>query len=168
MIYVDSSRCTACGVCVDACSDGAIRIEDGVAMIDQSLCTECEICLELCPERALLSVTDPSTERLPMAKPQVEHRVSQAETRVPAVMHPRLLPALSSVLAFVGREIVPRALTWLLDSWDRQQIKRNVSGDLSGSIRARGAERDTGLNSGMGTEAVARRRNRWRVRHRGS
>jgi len=42
VIYVDEERCTGCGLCVEACPTGAIRLVDGVAQVEQGLCRECE------------------------------------------------------------------------------------------------------------------------------
>jgi len=53
MVYVDSTRCTGCGYCVDACQQGAITIENNVARIQQETCTECVSCATVCPAGAI-------------------------------------------------------------------------------------------------------------------
>jgi NAD-dependent dihydropyrimidine dehydrogenase PreA subunit len=53
MFYVDSDRCTGCGTCASLCPQGAIRLQDGVAVIDQVLCRKCGDCTEVCPENAI-------------------------------------------------------------------------------------------------------------------
>jgi len=53
MFYVDSDKCTGCGVCVSLCPQGAISLQDGVAVIDQVLCRKCGDCVEVCPDNAI-------------------------------------------------------------------------------------------------------------------
>ena len=49
---VDASRCTGCGICVDACPDQAISIND-VAVVDHGSCVGCGVCVRECPNEAL-------------------------------------------------------------------------------------------------------------------
>ena len=74
MMYVDETRCTGCGECVEVCPTDAIRLERGMAVIDQAECTECEVCLGACPEGAILSVSEPVAEEagLPAVRPAPE------------------------------------------------------------------------------------------------
>lgn len=43
--------CLNCGLCVEACENGALRMIDGKIRCDPSICTECETmaCTEVCP-----------------------------------------------------------------------------------------------------------------------
>ncbi len=39
IIKIDQEKCNGCGLCVDACHEGAIRIIDGKAvLVDESYC----------------------------------------------------------------------------------------------------------------------------------
>jgi ferredoxin len=49
---VDASRCMGCGICIDACRDKAITVDD-VAAVDPRLCIGCGACVPECPNEAL-------------------------------------------------------------------------------------------------------------------
>lgn len=49
---VAAARCVSCGVCVDKCDFGAIRIE-AAAVIDPAKCAGCAGCIAVCPEGAI-------------------------------------------------------------------------------------------------------------------
>lgn len=55
-LRIDETRCTGCGLCVEACPTGAIRVMDGVAHIDPALCRGCEVCRTACPTGAIVTV----------------------------------------------------------------------------------------------------------------
>ncbi len=50
--YSITDRCTACGVCSDACPVEVIS-EGDIYSIDGSRCLECGSCAEICPEEAI-------------------------------------------------------------------------------------------------------------------
>lgn len=124
-VYVDVSRCTGCGACVEVCPTGAIRLMEGEtgkrAEIDSRACRGCEACVEACPEEAIMSEVEPAIEgelvqvgaKLVPLEPQ--HR----EVRAIRPMS-QALTWLGAALVFAGREIVPRVAVSLLDAWDRR------------------------------------------------
>lgn len=56
MIFIDEDRCSGCGVCLEACPEGAIVFRDSAAAIERHLCTGCADCLPVCPEAAIYEV----------------------------------------------------------------------------------------------------------------
>ena len=50
---IDSSRCTGCGECVEACPFKALSILDEKVRRDEDKCMSCNHCLYLCPQEAL-------------------------------------------------------------------------------------------------------------------
>ena len=55
-VWIDVTRCTGCGACVEVCPVGAIALVDGKARVDEKLCTGCRACMDACPEGAIQPV----------------------------------------------------------------------------------------------------------------
>jgi MinD superfamily P-loop ATPase len=60
---IDLDACTLCGVCVDYCRFGALRLLDG-GMLDVNTvsCEGCGVCVDCCPEQAVTLVPSPGSE----------------------------------------------------------------------------------------------------------
>ena len=46
--------CIACGMCVKACENDAIKLENNVAIIDPNKCTNCGKCKDACKRKAII------------------------------------------------------------------------------------------------------------------
>jgi len=54
MPWVNQEMCESCGVCVEECPVGAIRLDsDDVASIDEAACVRCGRCHDVCPHDAV-------------------------------------------------------------------------------------------------------------------
>lgn len=57
IVSIDQERCNGCGLCVPACAEGAIRIENGKAVLSaDNLCDGLGACLGECPQDAILII----------------------------------------------------------------------------------------------------------------
>jgi len=125
VVFIDETRCTGCGLCMDVCPTGAIRLVNGIARISQSLCQECEICLSTCPTSAILSMTEPADgdKPVPIGPPTralvPPRSVPLQQTTPIRRFSAGVLPYLGNALDFVGREVIPR-LTTLWESRAQQ------------------------------------------------
>lgn len=139
-VRVDAARCQGCGACLDVCPEGAISLVGERAVIDAGLCTGCQVCISECSEAAIYIVVDAdATERADLS--QLQRSPMQGEiTTTELPRGPGLLarvlrsPTVAGIAAFVGREIVPRAVDALLGGWDSrhsQAIPRAGDGDRS-------------------------------------
>jgi len=50
---VDSLKCSGCGLCVEACPFGAIRLDGQTIAIDEKVCLGCGVCIDKCNRKAL-------------------------------------------------------------------------------------------------------------------
>lgn len=54
IIHIDEDKCTGCGLCVDACHEGAIAMVDGKArLVRDDYCDGLGDCLPACPTDAI-------------------------------------------------------------------------------------------------------------------
>ncbi|RDV83644.1 CoB--CoM heterodisulfide reductase iron-sulfur subunit A family protein [Ammonifex thiophilus] len=50
---VYSERCNGCGICLEECSYGALRLKDGKVEVNEAVCQGCGACAAMCPQKAL-------------------------------------------------------------------------------------------------------------------
>ena len=53
--FIQTDKCTACGICANVCPNNAISIEK-YALVDSKLCTGCSLCVPECPIGAITIV----------------------------------------------------------------------------------------------------------------
>jgi Pyruvate/2-oxoacid:ferredoxin oxidoreductase delta subunit len=55
---IDTSNCTACGACVDACPFEAMTLNDSVASVNRAKCMGCGVCQTQCVSEAIALMRD--------------------------------------------------------------------------------------------------------------
>lgn len=50
---IKTYECSACGLCVDECPKGILRLNDGVKVVNEMECTLCKLCEDVCEEDAI-------------------------------------------------------------------------------------------------------------------
>ena len=123
-IQVNQELCDGCGVCVEACSVGAIQLVDQRAVIDEALCTQCEACINACPNKAIAALSMPARSAPIAVRPAAESRIVpvRAQAALPETAAPArgLAPLAGAALAFLGREIAPRLADALIAALERR------------------------------------------------
>lgn len=54
--------CTSCGICVEKCPAGALRIDGGKVVWDHGTCCSCDTCISVCPNNSSPKIRMMSTE----------------------------------------------------------------------------------------------------------
>lgn len=121
MFSVNEEKCTGCGQCLDICTVGAITLVKGKAVIDPDTCIFCGACLYARPQAAISEAHSPETAITAVIQP-AETRPANIEMKkpVPASKPVDRWAWAMPVVAFVGKEIIPRLMYSFLDSWDRR------------------------------------------------
>ena len=50
---INRERCTGCGICIEHCPTGAVRLSSRVPEINRKKCIKCFCCQEFCPQKAV-------------------------------------------------------------------------------------------------------------------
>ena len=122
MIVVNYEDCSGCGACVDACPVGAVLLQNDTISIDHDLCESCQTCVDSCSQGALMYVAvEPQPEKaILIPEPAPVEVISIQQRSDSESLRSLALPALSSVLLWTGREIIPRLADLALSYLDRR------------------------------------------------
>ena len=117
MVYIDSTLCSGCGLCLDACERRAISIQGKSAVIDQALCVDCGRCAAICMTGAIRSVSivldGPSSLTRPNRRcPQCGRGGFPPSTVRPLETVERLVSGVCGLLTFVLDVQRPAGLRW--------------------------------------------------------
>lgn len=151
-VKIDESKCTGCGLCVDACPVKAITVDE-VAKIDQGLCAGCCVCMDECPNDAIyLAKKEPAPAFRPMEAP-ASSRISD---RIPSVVPPQ--PSSNRPAGFQQAASGGGLLGQIFDFFNTPS--RSGQGRGQGSGRGQGCGRGSGSGCGRGSgRGLGNRRN---------
>ena len=131
VLQVNQELCAGCGVCMEACSIGAIQLVDQRAVIDVVLCTQCDACVDACPNGAITALLEPAQLMPTLALTVTETQTNPTPTRaaLPAAepSNHSLAGLAGTALAFLGREVAPRLVDVLVTALERRLTKPATS-----------------------------------------
>ena len=66
IIEIDRDKCDGCGLCTEACAEGALELdeENKAVLIKEIFCDGMGACLDVCPTGALKIVDNPACQKL--------------------------------------------------------------------------------------------------------
>jgi ferredoxin len=179
VFYVDKNLCAGCGVCLDACGQGAITWHGPAVSIDETLCTSCGRCVDLCLTGAIIAVKTQSEDRaeggprphqyappFPVETPAAHPRPLAAAQLTESASRPqpvaawqldlarRVVTGLINVAAYLverRQNRVPTAPVTGLCSLRRSRWRgRQGTGERYGAGPARGTGTSCGMGAGRG------------------
>jgi len=115
-MWVDVTRCTGCGACVEVCPVGAISLVDGKARVYVKSCTGCGACADACPEGVIQPVVTVQGELVPAPErppPTIYRPGPVVETAGAAVVVAGtglLMKAAGALARAVGRWLMRRSV----------------------------------------------------------
>lgn len=103
IVRIDAAKCTGCGLCVDACHEGALKMIDGKArLVSEAYCDGLGACLPKCPADAI-SIE----ERDAAAFDEQAVKVARQEAVAPPVPLPAVPPLACNCPGTMARALRP-------------------------------------------------------------
>jgi NAD-dependent dihydropyrimidine dehydrogenase PreA subunit len=127
-IKIDESKCDGCGLCVEACHEGALALEDGKArLVRPNFCDGMGDCLPACPQNAISFVEGSPAPRINMMAQSNVPIGGLKMMSIPGVQWPIQLALVSSMSDFLKGTLIIGAdcTAFKVENFKQQFVGKN-------------------------------------------
>lgn len=127
-IKIDESKCDGCGLCVEACHEGALALEDGKArLVRPNFCDGMGDCLPACPQNAISFVEGSPAPRINMMAQSNVPIGGLKMMSIPGVQWPIQLALVSSMSDFLKGNLIIGAdcTAFKVENFKQQFVGKN-------------------------------------------
>lgn len=127
-IKIDESKCDGCGLCVEACHEGALALEDGKArLVRPNFCDGMGDCLPACPQNAISFVDGSPAPRINMMAQSNVPIGGLKMMSIPGVQWPIQLALVSSMSDFLKGTLIIGAdcTAFKVENFKQQFVGKN-------------------------------------------
>jgi len=105
-ISIDESKCNGCGLCIEACHEGALALVNGKAkLVRPNFCDGMGDCLPACPQDAISFIDEPPSQKISMIQPNVMASYPNTMS-IPGVQWPIQLALVSPMSDFLKETLI--------------------------------------------------------------
>ena len=105
-ISIDESKCNGCGLCIEACHEGALALVNGKAkLVRPNFCDGMGDCLPVCPQDAISFIDETPSQKISMIQPNVMASYPNMMS-IPGVQWPIQLALVSPMSDFLKETLI--------------------------------------------------------------